>query len=48
MGIFFKVLAKKHAVSMFFESLLRERIDQVVALSQGNNKHIFWSSFLKQ
>ena len=31
MGIFFKVLARKHAVSMYFGSLLREPIDQVVA-----------------
>ena len=41
MGIFFKVLARKHAVSMYFGSLLREPIDQVVALSQGDNQHIF-------
>jgi hypothetical protein len=48
MGIFFKVLARKHAVSMYFGSLLREPIDQVVALSQGDNQHIFWSSFFQQ
>ena len=48
MGIFFKVLARKHAVSMYFGSLLREPIDQVVALSQGDNQYIFWSSFFQQ
>ena len=48
MGIFFKVLARNHAVSMFFGSLLREPIDQVVALSQGDNRQFFLSCFFQQ